>query len=391
MKKRYESLDVLRGLTVAFMCIVNNPGTWAHIFPPLRHAGWDGCTPTDLVYPFFIFCMGCAMAFSFSKYEKTTAKAYLKVLKRGALIFLVGFALALYPFFPTSLHDESWTFGQNYLYWLQHKRIFGVLQRIGMAYAIAGCLALWLKKPGKIIAAIATLCVTYTGILLIFGRDPGAFTLEGNVSVRIDTWLVGGNHSYHGYDGTNFDPEGLLGSMTAACSCLIGYLVGLMIHRSQKNMSALCGGSSTENGLPAGALGYSPDRVVNRIFAYGCASLILGVALSIWIPISKPLWSVSYVFYAAGWAMLALALLAFLIDVKGCEKPFVPFKAMGMNALMAFVLSGVIAKSYRFIGFAPGRYFGANEYVSLLWALIFVTIIFTILWILYKKKIVIKL
>ena len=375
MKKRYESLDVLRGLTVAFMCIVNNPGTWAHIFPPLRHAGWDGCTPTDLVYPFFIFCMGCAMAFSFSKYEKTTTKAYLKVLKRGALIFLVGFALNLYPFFPTSLHDETWSFGQNYLYWLQHKRIFGVLQRIGMAYAIAGCLALWLKKPGKILAAIATLCVTYTGILLIFGREPGAFTLEGNVSMRIDTWLVGGNHCYHGYNGTDFDPEGVLGSMTAACSCLLGYLIGSMIHGSQKNMSAT----------------NTPDRVVNRTFVYGCLSLILGVVLSIWLPINKPLWSVSYVFYAGGWAMLALAFLAYLLDVKGYEKPFVPFKAMGMNALMAFVFSGVIAKSYGFFGFAPSRYFGANEYTSLLWALIFVTIIFSLLWVLYKKKIVIKL
>ena len=376
MKKRYESLDVLRGLTVAFMCIVNNPGTWAHIFPPLRHAGWDGCTPTDLVYPFFIFCMGCAMAFSFSKYEKTTAKAYLKVLKRGALIFLVGFALNLYPFFPTSLHDETWSFGQNYLYWLQHKRIFGVLQRIGMAYAIAGCLALWLKKPKEILAAIATLCVTYTGILLIFGREPGAFSLEGNVSMRIDTWLVGGNHCYHGYNGTDFDPEGVLGSMTAACSCLLSYLIGPMIHASQKNMSAT---------------NCSPDRVVNRTFVYGCLSLILGVILSIWVPINKPLWSVSYVFYAGGWAMLALAFLAYLLDVKGYEKPFVPFKAMGMNALMAFVFSGVIAKSYGFFGFAPGHYFGANEYTSLLWAFIFVTIIFTLLWILYKKKIVIKL
>lgn len=376
MKKRYESLDVLRGLTVAFMCIVNNPGTWAHIFPPLKHAGWDGCTPTDLVYPFFIFCMGCAMAFSFSKYEKTTAKAYLKVLKRGALIFLVGFALNLYPFFPTSLHDETWSFGQNYLYWLQHKRIFGVLQRIGMAYAIAGCLALWLKKPKKILAAIATLCVTYTGILLIFGREPGAFSLEGNVSMRIDTWLVGGNHCYHGYNGTDFDPEGVLGSMTAACSCLLGYLIGSMIHASQKNMSVT---------------NCSPDRVVNMTFVYGCLSLILGVILSIWVPINKPLWSVSYVFYAGGWAMLALAFLAYLLDVKGYEKPFVPFKAMGMNALMAFVFSGVIAKSYGFFGFAPGHYFGANEYTSLLWAFIFVTIIFTLLWILYKKKIVIKL
>ena len=376
MKKRYESLDVLRGLTVAFMCIVNNPGTWAHIFPPLKHAGWDGCTPTDLVYPFFIFCMGCAMAFSFSKYEKTTAKAYLKVLKRGALIFLVGFALNLYPFFPTSLHDETWSFGQNYLYWLQHKRIFGVLQRIGMAYAIAGCLALWLKKPKKILAAIATLCVTYTGILLIFGREPGAFSLEGNVSMRIDTWLVGGNHCYHGYNGTDFDPEGVLGSMTAACSCILGSVIGSMINASQKNMSAT---------------NCSPDRVVKRTFVYGCLSLILGVILSIWVPINKPLWSVSYVFYAGGWAMLALAFLAYLLDVKGYEKPFVPFKAMGMNALMAFVFSGVIAKSYGFFGFAPGHYFGANEYTSLLWAFIFVTIIFTLLWILYKKKIVIKL
>ncbi len=405
MKKRYESLDVLRGLTVAFMCIVNNPGTWAYIFPPLRHAGWDGCTPTDLVYPFFIFCMGCAMAFSFSKYEKTTAKAYLKVLKRGALIFLVGFALNLYPFFPTSLHDETWSFGQNYLYWLQHKRIFGVLQRIGMAYVIAGCLALWLKKPGKILAAIATLCITYTGILLIFGREPGAFTLEGNVSMRIDTWLVGGNHCYHGYNGTDFDPEGVLGSMTAACSCLLGYLIGSMIHGSQRNMSALDEasskggenliGSTSSRSLNLSkcqqATNYSPDRVVNRTFVYGCLSLILGVVLSIWIPINKPLWSVSYVFYTGGWAMLALAFLAYLLDVKGYEKPFVPFKAMGMNALMAFVFSGVIAKSYGFFGFAPSRYFGANEYTSLLWALIFVTIIFTLLWILYKKKIVIKL
>ncbi len=411
MKKRYESLDVLRGLTVAFMCIVNNPGSWAHIFPPLRHAGWVGCTPTDLVYPFFVFCMGCAMAFSFSKYETVTARAYLKVLKRGALIFLVGFALNLYPFFPTSPHDETWTFWQNYLYWFQHKRVFGVLQRIGMAYAIAGCLALWLKKPGRIGAAIATLCVAYTGILLLFGRDPGAFTLEGNVSVRIDTWLVGGDHCYHGYNGTDFDPEGLLGSMTSACSCLLGYLIGSMILGSRMNISGSvaapaavrnAGGAISGASGNAGDASYnadgtsraadsSPDRVVNRTFVYGCLSLILGSVLSIWIPINKPLWSVSYVFFAGGWAMLALAFLAYLIDIKGYSKPFEPFKAMGMNALMAFVLAGVLAKSYGFFGFAPSRFFGADEYMSLLWALIFVSVIFCILWALYKKKIVIKL
>ena len=384
MKKRYVSLDVLRGLTITLMCIVNNPGSWDHIFPPLEHSGWTGCTPTDLVFPFFVFCMGCAMAFSFRKYETVTARAYLNVLKRGALIFLVGLALNLYPFFPVSPHDETWTFGQNYLYWLAHKRIFGVLQRIGMAYAIAGCLALWLRKPGKILAAIAALCVTYTGVLLIFGRDPGAFTLEGNVSIRIDQWLVGGDHCYHGYDGTDFDPEGLLGSMTTACTCLLGYLAGFIIVDSRDRLNE---GVSLETAR----LKYSPDRVVNRLFVSGCCSLMLAMFLSIWIPISKPLWSASYVFYAGGWAMISLAFLAYLIDIRGKMQPFVPFKAMGMNPLMAFICSGVIAKSYQFFSFSPSAYFGADEWTSLAFALIFAFVIFCIQWTLYRKNVVIRL
>ena len=252
MKKRYASLDVLRGLTVAFMCIVNNPGTWSHIFSPLRHAPWNGCTPTDLVFPTFVFCMGCAMAFSFEGRNTGTAKDYLRVLKRGALIFLTGLALNLYPFFPTEPHDPSASFGSNWLWWLEHKRIFGVLQRIGLSYILAGCLALWLRKPGKIMSAIGVLCVTYTGILLAFGQEPGAFTLEGNASVRLDRWLIGSNHCYHGYSGTDFDPEGLLGTMTTACTCLLGYLVGSMIIRS-RNRLALDGDN------PETALKNSPD------------------------------------------------------------------------------------------------------------------------------------
>lgn len=396
MKKRFVSLDVLRGLTIAFMCIVNNPGTWSHVFSPLRHAAWTGCTPTDLVYPFFVFCMGCAMAFSFTKYDKVGPKAYLKVLKRGALIFLVGLALNLYPFFPVQPHDESLSFGQNYLWWLQHRRIFGVLQRIGLSYAIGGCLALWLKKPGKIMGAIAALCVVYTGILLLFGRDPGAFTLEGNVSMRIDRWLVGGDHCYHGYNGTDFDPEGLLGSMTGACTCLLGYLIGSMIIRSQRRMSATWS-TEPQKVLPEGEplevtrIKNSPDRVALRTSVYGACSLMLAMVLSIWIPICKPLWSASYVFYAGGWAMLALSFLMYVVDIKGHSKVFEPFRAMGMNPLMAFICSGVIAKSYSFFSFSPSQYFGANEYTSLLYALIFTTVIFCILWVLYRKNIVIKL
>ena len=392
MKKRYASLDVLRGITIAFMCIVNNPGTWSHMYPILRHAGWEGCTPTDLVYPFFVFCMGCAMAFSFSKYEKAGLKAYLNVLKRGALIFLVGLLLNLYPFFPTQPHDPSWSFGQNYHYWLQHKRIFGVLQRIGMAYAIAGCLALWLKKPFRIIAAIAVTCISYTAVLLAFGREPGAFTLEGNVSMRIDEWLVGGDHCYHGYSGTNFDPEGLLGSVMTACSCLLGYLVGSMILRSRSRMNAAVEGEVSDPASSAIAkVRNSPDRVALRTFVYGGCSLLLAMVLSIWIPVSKPLWSASYVFLAGGWAMLALSFLMYIVDLKGCRKPFEPFQAMGMNPLMAFICSGVIAKSYTFFKFSPSAVFGADEFTSLVYSLLFASVIFLILWILYKKHIVIKL
>lgn len=384
MKKRYASLDVLRGLTVAFMCIVNNPGTWSHIFSPLRHAPWNGCTPTDLVFPTFVFCMGCAMAFSFEGRNTGTAKDYLRVIKRGALIFLTGLALNLYPFFPTEPHDPSASFGSNWLWWLEHKRIFGVLQRIGLSYILAGCLALWLRKPGKIMSAIGVLCVTYTGILLAFGQEPGAFTLEGNASVRLDRWLIGSNHCYHGYSGTDFDPEGLLGTMTTACTCLLGYLVGSMIIRS-RNRLALDGDN------PETALKNSPDRVALRTFVYGCASLAGAMILSIAIPISKPLWSASYVFYAGGWAMLALAFLMYIIDIKGIEKPFTPFKVLGTNALMAFVVSGVLAKSWRFISFSLSEYFGANEFTSLVWAIIFMLIVFSILLVLYRKKIIIKL
>ena len=229
--KRYVSLDVLRGLTVAFMCIVNNPGSWSHIYPPLEHAPWNGCTPTDLVYPFFLFCAGCAMAFSFSKFDGFSKDAVKKILRRGFGIFLVGVLCNLYPFFPTSLHDPGASFWSNYLYWLQHKRIMGVLQRIGLSYLLGGTIAMWLRRPGKIMVAIAALMTIDTGILVFFGSDPGPFTLEGNVAGKIDVALFGDSHVYHGYtnaDGTRaaFDPEGLLGSLTGACTLLLGFLIG---------------------------------------------------------------------------------------------------------------------------------------------------------------------
>lgn len=376
MTKRYESLDILRGLTVTFMCMVNNPGSWGNIYPPLRHASWNGCTPTDLVYPFFIFCAGCAMAFSYSKFDSFSGRAFVKLLKRSVGIFLVGLLLNLYPFFPTSPHCEDWSFWQNYAYWLSNKRIMGVLQRIAMSYFIGGCIALWLRKPKKIMVAVAALCVLYTGILVVFGSEPGPFTLEGNISRRIDVALFGENHVYHGYSGMAFDPEGPLGSLMGACTCLLGFLIGSLVVKAGKE-------SAAERQMDS--------ATVCRIFVSGMLSLGLAELLSIWIPVSKPLWSASYVFYAGGWSMLALAFLSFCVDVRGIRKPFAGFKVMGMNALAAFVLSGVIAKSYQFVGWSSSKYFGATPFLSFCYACIFATVIFLLLLILYKKKIFIKL
>lgn len=384
MKKRFDSLDILRGITITFMCIVNNPGSWGHMYAPLEHAEWIGCTPTDLVYPFFIFCMGCAMAFSYSRFESFSKDACLKLVKRSIGIFLIGILIALYPFFPTSLHDPDWTLWQNVGYWLGHKRIFGVLQRIACAYLIGGMLALWLRKPGKILGAVAILLVTYTAILVIFGSDPGPFTLEGNISRRIDVALLGDSHVYHGYhyaDGSAaaFDPEGPLGSLPAAASCLLAYLIGNLIITATRRHS--------ENPLDDAS---SPMAIVCKVFALGMVSLGIGEILSIWIPISKPLWSASYVFYTTGWASLALAFLMYCADIRGIRKPFKPFKIMGLNAMAAFVLSGVFAKSYQFVNWVPSRYFGANEFMSLVYSIIFAGVIFACLYGLYKKNIIIK-
>lgn len=387
--KRYLSLDVLRGLTVACMILVNNPGSRSAVYAPLRHTAWTGCTPTDLVFPFFVFCMGVAMAFSFVKFGGLNKLSVKKILLRGAGIFIVGLLLNMFPFYPTN-PDPSLSAGQNWANWFGHIRIFGVLQRIAMCYVLGSLLALWLKTPARIFGAVAVLSVAYTAILLIFGSEPGAFTLEGTVSRKIDVALVGEGHVYHGYrfaDGTvaNFDPEGPLGTLTGTCTALLGFLVGSMIRRSSIRYAAKASSSKK-------VVKDSPAWVVSRIYTYAVLSLAFGVILSIWIPISKPLWSVSYVFYSAGWAMLVLAFFAFFIDVKGIEKPFTPFRAFGLNPLFLYAMSGVLAKILSdIIGWDRSAVFGANEFTSLLYSLLFVFVHFIAAWVLYRKKIVIKL
>jgi len=385
MQKRYISLDVLRGLTVACMVMVNNPGSYIHRYAPLCHSPWSGCTICDLVFPFFLFCAGVSMAFSLSKYNGFSKEAVRKIVRRGTLIFLLGLLLNLLPFVPIKPHDPSASFGENWIWWITHVRIFGVLQRIGLCYILGGLLALWLKKPARIAFGIVALTVGHWLILRFFGGYPGWDTLEGNISGPIDIAVIGENHVYKGY-GIPFDPEGLLGVISGAGTLLLGLLAGKII-RSAGN-------------------GYESST---RIFVLSGVCLALGCIWNNFLPINKPLWTGSYVLYTGGWALFLLAFLIYCIDVKGWEKPFTPFKIMGMNPLALFVGIGIIYRVFGMIiswrdadgtSITPLRWyyshcitpiFGDCEFASLLYALSLVLVMFLFGLLLYRKKIVIRL
>ena len=390
--QRYVALDVLRGMTVAGMILVNNPGSWSKIFAPLRHAEWHGCTPTDLVFPFFLFIVGAALSFSFAKYgDGIDAKSIGKLIKRSALIFLTGLLLNAFPFYPTS-PDSALSFGENYLNYIGSIRIMGVLQRIALCYLLGGALALWLRKPGKIAFGMAVLMTIHIAVLVIFGSgDP--FSLEGNISGSIDVAIFGDKHVYHGF-GKAFDPEGLLGVLSGSATVLLGFTIGGLIRKATNKSDA-----------------------VAQLYTIGLLSLGAGVVMSIFIPINKPLWTPSYVFYAGGWSILMLALFIYFIDIKGREKLFFPFKAMGLNPLFAFVMAGVLAKTLgRVIRWTEVvvtedntikesvvsasswiyrnccvEVLGHNEFGSLMYALMYVTLFLLMAIWLYKKKIIIKL
>lgn len=389
---RYVALDVLRGMTVAGMILVNNPGSWGKIFPPLRHAPWDGCTPTDLVFPFFLFVVGAAMAFSFAKYQEGLNRQSLaKLAKRSILIFLVGLALNAFPFYPTSMNPDL-SFSENYVNWLGRIRILGVLQRIALCYFVGGLLALWLKSPRRILWGMGTLMVLHPLLLRLFG-GPEWSTLEGNIAGPIDVAIFGDSHVYHGY-GIAFDPEGLFGVISGSATVLLGYLIGSLIRSTTEKMEA-----------------------VSKLYTIGLLCLAAGSVLNIWIPINKPLWSSSYVLYAGGWAIVMLAFFIYWIDIRGKEKIFTPFKALGMNPLFAFVMAGIFSKTFsriiKWTAMVPQEdgtlvektwnlsswfyqnccvsLFGNTEMASLMYALVYVAIFTAMAMFLYKKKIVIKL
>jgi predicted acyltransferase len=292
MAARLSSVDAFRGITVAGMVIVNNPGSWDAIYWPLEHAEWNGWTPTDLIFPFFVFLVGVSLALS---WQTITSSTY-RIVERGALIICLGLFMAGFPFFnPT------------------HWRIPGVLQRIGLCYLGAAFIYRRTRNVKVLAAITALLLVGYWALLATFGD----LTPDGNIGARIDHQLLGS----HLWRQRNWDPEGLLSTVPAIGTALSGVIAGLWL-----------------NSPAAGT------RKVAVLLVSGAALFVAGLAWNPWFPINKSLWTSSYVLLSAGAAAMLLAACVYLIDERGIRAWSYPFVVFGRNAIALFVVSGLIGK-----------------------------------------------
>lgn len=309
-RERYLSLDVLRGMTIALMIVVNTPGSWETIYAPFRHAEWHGFTITDLVFPGFLFVIGNAMSFSMRKFEKLGSKAFLKkVFKRTILIFLIGLFLNAFPFFSRQA-------GELVLIDFSDIRIMGVLQRIALCYLMASLLVYYFKIKGVLIFSGLAL-FAYWAILYFMGEQPDPYSLEGNAVLKFDLLLMSADNLYHGF-GIPFDPEGLLGTLPAAINVIVGYLAGKFIQ---------------QHGNKAGT--------VWKLLLAGAAMVVVALVWDNLFPINKPLWTSSYVLFSSGLMLFVLAALMWLIEIAGFKKWTYFFEAFGKNPLFIYIMAGI--------------------------------------------------
>ncbi|WP_051935810.1 acyltransferase family protein [Salegentibacter sp. Hel_I_6] len=368
--ERYLALDVLRGLTVALMILVNTPGSWSHIYAPFKHAPWHGFTPTDWVFPSFLFVIGNAMSFSLRKYESISENAFLKkVFKRGALIFLIGLFLSAFPFV---FRQEGELVFKN----LANMRIMGVLQRIALCYLFASLIIHYLKLKKSIILG-SFILLGYWALMWFFGDQPHPFSLENNAALKFDNLIFRPENLYKGY-GLPFDPEGLLSTIPAIANVIAGYVAGVFIQKSGNNIST-----------------------VIKLSIYGVFLLVVAQIWDVWFPINKPIWSSSYVIYSTGWTLLVLSALILIIEIFSFKKWTTFFEAFGKNPLFVFVMSGLVVMLMNIIyvnGQALKPWLYQNLYLSwldnynasLLFAFSYLLLMWMLGYWLHKKRIYIK-
>ena len=316
---RYQSLDVLRGLTLALMVIVNTPGDGSTSFGPLTHADWHGLTLTDLVFPSFLFVVGNAMSFSLGKFKQKGSNAYFaKVLKRTVLIFIIGLILTAFPFFR--INDSAMI-----PYDFASIRILGVLQRIALCYGLAATLIYFLS-PKKILITSVLVLLSYWLVMFLFGipgMDP--FSLEGNASGRLDLWIFSPDNLYM-MNGVPFDPEGLLSTFPAMVNVLLGYWVGLQIQRRGGDL-----------------------ETVLWLAMFSVILLVVGYLWDYGFPINKKIWTSSFTLVTVGYSTLTLAVLMFVLEVRSIKGWAYFFEVFGKNPLALYILSGVLVRTFGMI------------------------------------------
>ncbi|WP_254163554.1 acyltransferase family protein [Chryseosolibacter histidini] len=310
--QRFLSLDVFRGITICLMIIVNTPGKGAPLYSYLVHARWLGFTLADLIFPSFLFAVGNAMSFSEKKLARVPETVFLsKVIRRFVLIFLAGYLMYWFPFF-TPLPDGAWVMKP-----FSDTRIMGVLQRIAICYLSAALLVRYLSQETTVIIG-ALLLLAYWGVLYMFG-DPGAeFTMGGNAIARLDIFLLGESHIYK-KDVVPFDPEGILSTLPAVVNVLIGYWAGLFIQQKGRSFESLV-----------------------RMMIAGLLLVVTALAWDLAFPISKKLWTSSFVLYTTGIDILVLSVLIYWVEIR--ERNFAThfFTVFGKNPLFIYLLSELL-------------------------------------------------
>ena len=367
MKNRILSLDIFRGLTIACMILVNNNGNGDFSYAPLKHAQWHGFTPTDLVFPSFLFIVGVAIRQAFRSFDFTlTPSLRNKIIRRTLLLFLINYFIFYFPFTHFDIHKL---------------RYLNVLPRIALSYCFVSFLTLqvnvkWLTKIN------IGILLGYWLILWLFG-DPGVpYELASNAIRKVDLFLFGPDHLYHG-NGIPFDPVGLLSTLPAFSTCLFGYQVALFLENKKDKLS---------------------DVLIN-LLTWGIVLVLLALAWNFAFPINKKIWSSSFVLLCAGIDMIILGLVFHLVDVKGKSLWNNFFLVFGKNAILAYGISEIIAIQMGHLMlpsgdselsssdwlywhvFEPlfGKYNG-----SLAYAVSFVLVCWSICWVFYKRKIFLK-
>jgi predicted acyltransferase len=365
---RLQSLDVFRGITIAAMLLVNNPGSWSHVYAPLQHAAWHGSTPTDLVFPFFLFIVGITTTYSLGgMMDRGVPRCALlrKALVRAVIIFALGLTLQGFPHYD-----------------LPHLRLLGVLQRIALSYLVAAAIVLFTPIRGQA-AALSVLLVGYWVLLVgvpVPGVGRGILEPDLNLANWIDLHVIGTNH----LPGT-WDPEGILSTLGAIATVLCGVLAGHWIR-------------STREAAP---------KVV-RLMLAGGTGIVIGLLWSQLFPINKSLWTGSYVAFTAGIASVILAGLYWLVDVRGERRWAWPFLVFGTNAITAYWVSSLVAIVLDWIVIAgPGegeaRVLKTYLYdmllaswlppvsASLAYAIVYVLLWLGLLGVLYRRRILIRI